>query len=148
MIDFARAIKSAPTGADSARPARLIGPDGHEREIPPELFAVLELVADTLARGNGVTVVPNQATLTTQEAADFLGVSRPTLVKYLEGGRIPFTHVGRHRRVELSDVLAFQESERTRIRQSLTEMTAIAQAEGMEPDFDPRQLNRLDELDG
>lgn len=72
---------------------------------------VEEVVAelrDALARGLAVTVTTHEATLTTQEAADVLGVSRPTLVRLLEQGRIPYEQPGHHRRLRLADVLAFQ----------------------------------------
>lgn len=44
------------------------------------------------------------------EAADFLGISRPTLVKLLKSVRIPFERptVRRHLRVQLADVVAYQ----------------------------------------
>ncbi|UOT04941.1 excisionase family DNA-binding protein [Rhodococcus opacus] len=52
--------------------------------------------------------------LTTQEAAELLGITRPTLVRLLEAGKISYSSPGRHRRVELADVLAFRQHERAR----------------------------------
>jgi excisionase family DNA binding protein len=51
-----------------------------------------------MREGKAITLVPRTQRLTTQEAADFLGISRPTLVKLLEDGKIPFDQPGRHRR--------------------------------------------------
>lgn len=65
---------------------------------------------------------PHRTVLTTQEAADLLGITRPTLVRLLEAGKIPYTSPGRHRRVELSDVLEFQQGERARRSQVFEEM--------------------------
>ena len=100
-------------------------------ELPPTLFEVLRFVGATLASGNGVTVVPRATRLTTQEAADFLGVSRPTLVKSLEKGEIPFTKVGRHRRVTLDDLLTYQDKERARRRTVLAQAARNNQESGM-----------------
>ena len=110
---------------------RLVSPSGQELELPPTLFEVLRFVGAALANGQGVTVVPRDTMLTTQGAADFLGISRPTLVKLLESGKIPFTTVGRHRRVTLDDVLAYQDSERARRRTVLAQAARNNQESGM-----------------
>src|SRR4051812_47534291 len=89
-------------------PARLIGPDGSQIALPGDLYELLKDVVDALSQGVAVTIVPTNTTLTTQEAADLLGVSRPTLVRLLADGEIPHTFRGRHRRVLLSDVLDYQ----------------------------------------
>ena len=72
--------------------------------------------------------------LTTQEAADFLGVSRPTLVKLLEEGRIPYDRPGRHRRVLFSDLLAYLDRQRQHRRAALDRMTEDASQAGLYED--------------
>lgn len=148
VIDFARVLRTSESHTGEQRTAQLIGPDGQTRDVPEEIFAVLEQVANALAQGSGVTVVPNRMTLTTQEAADFLAISRPTFVSYLERGDIPFSLVGRHRRVELKDVLAFSERQQSHSRASLAEITRTTQQ--LEPslaDVELPNLKRLSEFD-
>ncbi|WP_166979344.1 helix-turn-helix domain-containing protein [Paramicrobacterium fandaimingii] len=148
VIDFARILRTSEPSPGEQRTAQLVGPDGQKRDVPDEIFAVLVQVANALAQGSGVTVVPNQMTLTTQEAADFLGISRPTLVTYLERGEIPFSLVGRHRRVELKNVLAFSERQQSQTRASLAEITRTTQQ--MEPllaDVELPSLKRMSEFD-
>lgn len=60
--------------------------------------------------------------MTTQQAADFLGISRPTLVRLLEAGDIPFDKPGRHRRVKLEDLVDYQASARAGRRAALREL--------------------------
>ena len=99
-------------------------------KLPPELAEVLVTAIRTFARGDAVTVSPRATMLPTQEAAAVLGVSRPTLVKLLESGRIPFTQPGRHRRIALGDVLAFQD---TQVRARSTALDALANAQDPDP---------------
>ena len=107
--------------------------DGDE-EITVPFFAI-HMLADILAQmaqGNAVTLVPIEHTLTTQQAADLLSVSRPYLVNLLETGKIAFTKVGRHRRIKYQDLLTYMERIDEESRQALDELSREAQALGMD----------------
>lgn len=115
-------------------PAALIGPEGQSISLPKEIFDVLAAVARAMEQGHAISIVPRDLTLTTQEAADFLGISRPTLVRILERGDIPFQQpgAGRHRRVQLRDLMEYQEASSTARRSALDAMTAATTAEEFE----------------
>jgi len=99
--------------------------------LPSELRGLLETLLVETAQGHALALLPLEKTLTTQQAADVLSVSRPTLIGLLEDGQIPFHKVGTHRRVRLEDLLAFQvENKRLRL-QALDELAAQAQEWGM-----------------
>ena len=109
-----------------AAPGRLVGPDGTEVPVPAAVYEVLVQVADAMRAGRAISVVPVAQRLTTQEAADLLGVSRPTLVKLLEDGAIPYEQPGRHRRVRLADLLAYRDARRFARKETLDRMTEEA----------------------
>ena len=71
------------------------------------------------------------STLTTQQAADMLNVSRPYFVKLLESGKIEFTKVGRHRRIKYQDLLDYMKEVDKKSRQALDELAVQAQELGM-----------------
>lgn len=100
-------------GTTPAPTYALVGAGRGERvEVPEEIHRVLIHVVEALRAGKAVTVAPRSTQLTTQQAADLLNVSRPTLVKLLEEGAIPFERVSSRRTVRLSDVLAYREARR------------------------------------
>lgn len=107
-------------------PATLVGPDDVRWELPPEAYRVLRDVLEAMADGLAITVVPQHTRLTTQEAADVLGISRPTLVKLLGDGEIPYEQRGRHRRVLLTDVLDYQERARVEQKKQLDSLVVEA----------------------
>jgi excisionase family DNA binding protein len=84
-----------------------------------------------MREGKAITLVPRTQRLTTQEAADFLGVSRPTMVKLLEDGRIPFEQPGRHRRILFTDLLAYTGRQHAGRRAALDRMTEDASEAGI-----------------
>ena len=89
-------------------PYVLSGPEPGDRvEVPQEVHRVLLHVVRALKAGKAVTIAPQTTMLTTQQAADLLNVSRPTLVKLLDEGRIPFERPSTRRQVRLADVLAY-----------------------------------------
>src|SRR5665647_1692792 len=81
-------------------------------------------VVEAMTAGLAVTVAPQSQKLTTQQAADLLGISRPTLIKMLDAKRIPYDKIGSHRRILLRDVLAFRNQRREEQYAALEE-TAI-----------------------
>ncbi len=93
-------------------------------QLPEELRQILTTVLSNLIQGTAVTVEPHRTLLTTQEAADILGITRPTLVRLLTDNEIPYTTPGRHRRVQLTDVLAYQQRTRTQRAEALAELAA------------------------
>ena len=116
--------------------------NGQSIELTSGMAAALLQVADAMRRGLAVTVAPQDQRLTTQEAADMLGISRPTLVRMLEAGEIPFEKVRRHRRLFLTDVLEFRERQRRAASEALSDIVADAQAVGAYDD-DPTEARQV-----
>jgi excisionase family DNA binding protein len=129
IVDFARTLREIEEHVlrRSGLYAELVAPDGGRRAIPAEVFRALEQVVDALANGKGVTVAPYSTLLTTQEAADFLGVSRPTLVKLLDGGEMEFEKRNRHRKVTLRALVDYQERSRQERRAALSDFVKAGQ---------------------
>lgn len=100
----------------------------HAIHVPVSALHSLVKVLTEVAAGNTVSVVPNQAELTTQQAADLLNVSRPYLVGLLERGEMPFHKVGAHRRVRYRDLLTYQTQIDAERRKALAELAEQAQA--------------------
>lgn len=109
---------------------QLVGPSGETIALPPSIFYVLERVAEVLARGDSITVVPVGREVTTQQAADLLNVSRQYLVRLLDENRIPFRKTGKHRRLRIEDVLAFKENRDKDRRAGLRELSQMTQEFG------------------
>ncbi|MDX2269638.1 MAG: excisionase family DNA-binding protein [Bryobacter sp.] len=77
-------------------------------ELPAGAVALLMQILEAMAAGRGVTIIPEDAELTSVEAANVLNVSRPFLIKLLEDNVLPYRKVGKHRRVRLEDVMAYK----------------------------------------
>ena len=104
----------------------VIAPDGSQIALPEEIQDVLREVVNALSSGQAITAAPRDTILTTQQAADLLGVSRPTLVRLLEAGDIPFAKPGRHRRITLKDLIAYQSQIQISRRATIDAMTREA----------------------
>lgn len=100
-------------------------------EVPPEVAGVLLRVLSFMAAGHAVTILPIEAELTTQKAADMLGVSRPYLIQLLDKGQIPYHRVGSHRRIKVADLLRYRNEDDQRRRNVADELTAEAERLGL-----------------
>jgi len=107
------ALESGATVPDS-RPRLYLTVDDSDGiyELPDQLSSLLRQVVEAMHEGLAITVKPQSQQLTTSQVADLLGVTRPTVVKLLESGAIPYTRVGTHRRVGLSDALRYRDARR------------------------------------
>lgn len=120
--------------AGSGLPLTLRAGDG-ERDQPIELPAgaveLLSHVLEAMAAGQGVTLIPESAELTTVQAADLLNVSRPYLIKLLEQGAIPHRKVDKHRRIRMEDVVAYKDAIDRERERALDRLTREAQTQDM-----------------
>lgn len=96
-------------------------------ELPAKVFELLRVILANMAEGKSVSLISAETELSTQQAADILGVSRPHLVKLLESGKIPFRKVGKHRRVLLEDLVKYMRVFQLEREKALQELADQAQ---------------------
>ncbi|WP_374581300.1 helix-turn-helix domain-containing protein [Pseudoduganella sp.] len=121
-LDHSRAVRIAlvEDGANDLSDAPVL-------TLPPKVLRLFAEVLGSLAQGKAVAVMPKELDISTQEAAMYLNVSRPYLVKLLEAGAIPHHKVGAHRRVRLEDVKQYKEQRSSRSEKALQELADQAQ---------------------
>lgn len=111
---------------------RVLGaPEDETVVIPASAAKILVGILDEMGRGNTVTVIPVHAELTTQEAADMLSISRPSLIQMLDEGKIKYRKVGTHRRVRFESVMAYKRRVHAERLAALTELAAYDQEIGI-----------------
>ncbi|MDT8385440.1 MAG: excisionase family DNA-binding protein [Gammaproteobacteria bacterium] len=112
----------------SGKAARIRIVDGEEEiTVPVSAMRMLVDILTHMAEGEAMTLIPQDAEFTTQQAADFLNVSRPYFVKLLEAGNLAFHKVGSHRRVYFRDLVSYKEENMKERRNALDELSAQAQ---------------------
>ena len=111
-------------------PVNVIGAKGRKLTLPPVVTTLLDEILKNLQAGTRVSVIPEQQQLTTQHAANVLGVSRPFLVRLLEDGNLPFHRAGTHRRIYLKDLLAYKKRRDRERHRSIVRMARMEVAAG------------------
>ncbi|WP_444462236.1 helix-turn-helix domain-containing protein [Rhodobacter capsulatus] len=99
------------------------GPDANiVVPLPASAVAMFHAVLEAMANRTPISLIPHDAELSTQQAADFLNVSRPFLIRQLEGGVLAYRKVGAHRRVRFSDLMAYERQCRQEQSKALAEL--------------------------
>lgn len=117
-----------------ARAVRLVtADDGDETTLvlPRAALEALAQILRHMSLGRSVSIIPSDAELSTQEAADLLNVSRPFLVGLLEAGEIPYRKVGTHRRISVIDLMSYRDADDRRRRDRADELTSLTQEMGL-----------------
>ncbi|MBA3922572.1 MAG: helix-turn-helix domain-containing protein [Nostocaceae cyanobacterium] len=112
---------------------KLVSVDGSEQvlEVPPLALKLLLDILTHMGQDNQVSLIPQKSELTTREAAEILNVSRPFVVKLLETGAMSYHKVGRYRRINYDDLMAYKQQSDRECLQALDELAAQAQELGM-----------------
>ncbi|WP_250495009.1 excisionase family DNA-binding protein [Caballeronia sp. GAWG1-1] len=101
-------------------------------DVPPAALKLIGQLLGAMSEGRAISVVPSQKEFTTVEAAHFLNVSRPFVVKEIEAGRLPHRMVGTHRRVAFGDLMAYANQMRERQESALDRMADNARELGLD----------------
>src|SRR5260370_14946158 len=99
----------------------LDGPTPETVKLPATAVQMLVRILEEMARGNAITLIPVHAELTTQEAADMLNISRPSLIHLLDEGKIEYRKVGTHRRIRFEGLIAYKRTADSDRRAALAE---------------------------
>lgn len=100
-------------------------------ELPREALELLSRILAHMAAGEGVSLVPLHAELTTQQAADLMNVSRPFLIGLLDAGEIQYRTVGKHRRILAQSLMAYIAADDRKRREAAAELTQLNQEMGL-----------------
>jgi excisionase family DNA binding protein len=122
LENLAGVLEASERGATTLR-----GPNGDAVILPPSAFDALRLVVRWMAEGRTINLVPSGSAISTQQAADMLGVSRPHVVRLLDKGEMSFDKPGVHRRIPVEEVIAYRERRRTERRVGLQRIGEISE---------------------
>lgn len=95
--------------------------------IPLKALQLLNAIISNMSQGKSIALMPTDAEISTQQAAEILNVSRPHVIKLLEKGDIPHKKVGSHRRILLQDILKYESSFKSDRRKKLDYLAKEAQ---------------------
>jgi excisionase family DNA binding protein len=106
-------------------------PNQQSLHIPEKAMKLLISILNNMAEGKDTAVLSAETYVSTQEAADYMKMSRPHLVQILEAGDIPYIKVGSHRRVKFSDLVVFDKKLRTKQQRGLKALAKMDQELGL-----------------
>lgn len=129
LAEIERLLNSGPPET-----VHLTGENGKEIPLAGTALRLVQQVVSYLVHGQPVRIVPLHRELTTQEAADLLGVSRPYLIRLLDQGDIPYSMTGTHRRIRFGDLAQYRRHRDAARRETLDRLTQLSQDYGLYTD--------------
>lgn len=124
----------APYVSGGKRVTITISSEGGTREelkLEPAIAKFFLRILRFFSQGRAVTLVPMGGYLSTQQAADVLNISRPHLIKLIDDNQLGCTRVGRHRRLEAAEVLAYKKKRDRNRSSALDDLVKFDADEGL-----------------
>ncbi|WP_332776995.1 helix-turn-helix domain-containing protein [Polaromonas sp.] len=133
------ALRCLTTALDHSNAPRivLVDENGEQTDapaliLPPQALRFFAEMLKRMAQQQPIVLMPQKHELTTQEAAAFLNVSRPFVIKEIEAGRLKCHKVNRHRRIEFAELKRYEAAQQKSTEDALQNLTAMSESLGME----------------
>ncbi|QQS46477.1 MAG: helix-turn-helix domain-containing protein [Acidobacteriota bacterium] len=110
---------------------RLGGAGDKEIVLPDTILRLISEALSSAAAGKKLRLVEEDEEISPEKAAEFLQVSRPYLVRLLDGGEIPFHYVGTHRRITMSDLIEYKRKRKIKGKEALQKMVEVSEEMGL-----------------
>ncbi|MGH9853495.1 MAG: helix-turn-helix domain-containing protein [Blastocatellia bacterium] len=120
--------------------------EGKEITLPDSILRLVYEALASVASGKRLRLIEEDEEVSPEKAAEFLQVSRPHLVKLLDGGEIPFHYVGAHRRITMSDLIEYKRKRKIRSKEALQRMVEVSEEMGLYDEaslFHPQRTNEI-----
>lgn len=121
-LESYNALSATLEAIKSTNPEIEIDETEEKIKIPLKALKLLATILKATSQGKPISIVPIAMEITTQAAAEILGCSRPHLISMLENGEIPFTKVGKHRRIKYEDIIRYKKQIYTQQRNRLIDL--------------------------
>lgn len=99
-------------------------------ELPPASLRLIGQLLGLMSEGKPITLMPEKQELSTVEAANFLNVSRPFVIKEIDSGRLKHRLVGKHRRVLFSDLREYANDMQKHRKEALDKLSGLSEELG------------------
>jgi excisionase family DNA binding protein len=102
-----------------------------EAALPAATVEVLQQALTLERQGKRFMLVAEDEEVSPERAAELLHISRPTLLKKLDGGELPFHYVGTHRRITMADLMEYKRQRQEQGKVALQTMVELAEDMGL-----------------
>jgi excisionase family DNA binding protein len=129
-----------PDSTSEDRPTKTHQPDKIEVRVNGVRIEVSPELEEAVHRARKGLLQPLPREMTTNQAAEFLDVSRPFVIKLVERGELPCRLVGKHRRIPSDALVRYRDLMFQQARQAADEMARLAQEAGLYDEYSSKQV--------
>jgi len=100
--------------------------------LPPTALRFIGQLLGAMSEGRPITLMPSKREFSTVEAANYINVSRPFVIKEIEAGRLKHRMVGTHRRIAFEDLVEYMNTMQQKQQAALDRIAENARELGLD----------------